>query len=172
MSFDSYSVMPYLALHLDGWSFTFNDQAEVARIQRVLTFGSLYQAQNSEGDWVEEFEPFVRCIDAVHSQDLNDPWQLCPKNATKAIPASLEGQPDVVPGLPSIVMTSCEEASKFPVLGMPDPSYCFNGEKTREMSDEDFRVLTDFQQHSNETQAIIDMQQQQVVLSQDGARIS
>ena len=51
MSFDSYSVMPYLGLWLGGW-LTFNDQAEVARIQRVLTFGTVYRAQNSEGEVV------------------------------------------------------------------------------------------------------------------------
>jgi hypothetical protein len=99
---------------------------------------------------VQEFEPFVRCLDAL---GIGDTSLLCPKNTTRAIPSRLEGQPDVKPLAPSIMMMSCEEASILPGLGMPDPEYCFNGEKTRDMSDEDYRVLTELRQNSNETRA-------------------
>ena len=127
---------------------------------------------------MREFEPFVRCADALgtdgeRAQTLNHSKLLCPKNMTRAIPPSLEGQPNVSPRAPSIIMMSCEDASNDKsVLGMPDPESCFNGERTWEMSDEDYRVLTDLQQRSNETQANLQMQQQQVVLSEDDRNIS
>ena len=99
MSFDSFGVIPALKL-FNGDFLTLNDQAEVARAQRVLTFGTLYSARNS-GDIVDEFEPFARCTDALGvdaaqiqieaGMSLNEPSFFCPKNMTKAIPASLEG---------------------------------------------------------------------------------
>ena len=64
-------------------------------------------------------------------------------------------------------MQKCELATTFPALGMPDPDYCFNGTRTREMSDEDFEVLTDLRQRQNDIGAFLKMQQQQIVLSED-----
>ena len=64
-------------------------------------------------------------------------------------------------------MSSCEEASKSTILGVPDPDSCFNGEKTREMSDEDYRLLTSIRQRSNETMANLMTMQGQVALGDD-----
>ena len=122
---------------------------------------------------MQEFEPFVRCEDSYGIDDARV-WglnSLCPKNTTRANPPSLDGQPYMNPTL-TIIMTSCEEASNQPVLGMPDPEYCFNGERTPDMSDEDYLVLTTLRQHSNETFAWLEIQQQQVVLGDDDHSIS
>ena len=142
----------------------------------MLTFGTVYQAKNSKGYRVEEFEPFVRCIDALgvdaaQNMNLNDSSLLCPKNMKKAIPASLEGQQNVMPDAPIIVMTSCQQAA-YNRWVPDDPDYCFNGKKTREMSDEDFLYLSDLQQYSNEIYAEIFLLQQKLVLSHNDTTIS
>ena len=64
MSFNSFGVVPYLGLRVinKGW-MTFTSQDEVARLQRIFVFGTAYNALNSDGSWVMEFEPLVRCVD-------------------------------------------------------------------------------------------------------------
>ena len=120
---------------------------------------------------MSEFEPFIRCADSEGIDDFGSAY-LCPKNTMRAVPSSLEGQLNIVPLPPSIIMMSCEEASNSTMLGMPDPDSCFKGEKTREMSDDDYRVLTNLRQRSNETFAFLSMRQRQVVLGDDDTSIS
>ena len=69
-------------------------------------------------------------------------------------------------------MLKCEDTTNFPALGMPDPDYCFNGTRTREMSDEDFKVLTELRQRQNDINAFLNMYQQQIVLGDDERSIS
>ena len=64
-------------------------------------------------------------------------------------------------------MLKCDATTNFPALGMPDPDYCFNGTRTREMSDEDFRVLKELRQRQNYINAFLNMYQQQIVLGDD-----
>ena len=69
-------------------------------------------------------------------------------------------------------MLKCEDTTNFPALGMPDPDYCFNGTRTREMSDEDFEFLASLRKHQNDIRSFLFMEQQQIVLGEDMSSIS
>ena len=103
MSYESFGVVPVLRL-----SEAFNDQDELVRLQRIFTFGTVYNAQRSDRSFVNEFEPFIRCADTEISLLNPDLAALCPKNLSRSLPSSLEGEENVWPLAPYIAMLRCE----------------------------------------------------------------
>jgi len=94
MSYKSFGMVPVLRLRdrLGGNTMTFNDQDALVRLQRIFTFGTVYWARSSDGSHVREFEPFIRCADSLQLPDL---YSLCPKNLSRSLPSSLEGEENV-----------------------------------------------------------------------------
>ena len=92
MSYESFGVVPYLLFDHNSNRMTFNDQDELVRLQRIFTFGTVYWADSSDGSRVREFEPFIRCADSLLSPNLA---ALCPKNLSRSLPSSLEGEENV-----------------------------------------------------------------------------
>ena len=56
-----------------------------------------------------------------------------------------------------MVMLGCEEAANEDWINAPDPDYCFAGTKTRGMSDEEFKALSELWERRNDTIAVLRM---------------
>jgi hypothetical protein len=108
-----------------------------------------------------------RCMDVQGVSDLpsQSSMNLCPGNITKSLPSTLENDSNLTAMPLSLVMMSCEEAASFGWVPVGD--FCFTGNKTSWMSDEEFKVLSDFWAQRDMTYVILQMEQQQVILTEN-----
>ena len=101
----------------------------------------------------------MRCAD---NKDIKDPFQnfdssdFCPKNISKSLPSSLEGENKFTPFYFEVRMLSCDQAMKWGYVS----ENCFMGST----EDPDYDVLNDLWKNRNKIKVFIYLHQEQVML--------